>query len=91
MALRQAGTSYLSRQSFAEFLLGFFALPLCLLFGGMEALLFKAGPVAEVITVLVVAAIPIIGAVRTRQRTLLAGLLAGGVASILFCFAVHHG
>ena len=81
----------MSRQSFAEFLLGFFALPLCILFGGMEGLLFRAGRTAIVITVLVVAAIPIFGAIRTRQRSLLSGLLCGGVASFFFYMAVHHG
>ena len=81
----------MSRQSIAEFLLGFFALPLCVLFGGMEALLFKAGRVAVIITIVIVAAIPIVGAVRTKQRNLLSGLIAGAIASVIFYLAVHHG
>ena len=70
-----------SRANIAGFLQGLFVLPVCALFGGLVALLFHAHGAAIWGCVGFCALFPIFGAVKTKQRALLTGLLAGAAAS----------
>ena len=79
----------LTRANVANFLQGFFVLPLCALFGGLIALLFHARGGAALACVAVCALFPLAGAVKTRQGALLAGLLAGILVSALIYFGVR--
>lgn len=72
------------RANIAGFLQGLFVLPLCALFGGLTALLFHAHGIAALACVTLCALFPLAGAIKTRQKALLAGLLAGIAISILF-------
>ncbi len=64
-------------------------LPLCALFGLMTALLFQSyyhrhwSARAEFLYVALFALFPLAGALKTRQRALSLGLLAGLVVSVL--------
>ncbi len=79
----------LTRANIAGFLQGLFVLPLCALFGGLIALLFHAHGGAILACVAVCALFPFVGAVKTRQNALLAGLLAGIVVSLVVYFGVR--
>ncbi len=79
----------LTRTNIAGFLQGLFVLPLCALFGGLVALLFNAHGGALFTCVAVCALFPLAGAIKTRQRALLAGLLAGILVSVLIYFGVR--
>jgi hypothetical protein len=55
----------------------------------MEALLFHLGRGPATICVFVIGSIPLIGAVRTKQWSLTAGLVAGLVVSMAVYLAVR--
>ncbi|MEO7718711.1 MAG: hypothetical protein ABIY70_21140 [Capsulimonas sp.] len=78
------------RQAVAEFLLGFFAFPVCALFGVMEAVLFhwERTPWKAILCVAFFALFPLAGAIKTRQKSLIAGQVAGLIATILIYLAV---
>ncbi len=78
-----------TRSQIANFLQGLFVLPLCALFGGMVALLFhwQGGRLWGM--VIVCAVFPMLGALKTRQSSLLAGLVAGAAVSVLGYFALR--
>lgn len=71
----------LSRQQNAHFLLGFFAMPVCVLLGGMEALLFRWHGVKADACVGFFIVVPLAGSLLTRQRVLAFGLIAGLLAT----------
>jgi len=78
----------LTRANIANFLQGLFVLPLCALFGLMTALLFQRFYHVhwkwgwELLCVALFALFPLLGSLKTRQRSLTAGLLAGLVVTI---------
>ena len=78
----------IKRQWIAEFLLGFCALPLCALFGLLEAALFQMKHTTAVITVLAFALFPIVGAIKSKQKSLLAGLIVGSLATVFAYFTL---
>jgi uncharacterized membrane protein YkvI len=78
----------MTRQRVAEFLLGFFALPVCALLGGLEALFFKLHGWGAFAMVAAFALFPIGGALKTKQKSLLAGLFAGLAVSVVFYLGV---
>ena len=78
----------LKRTDVAGFLQGLFVLPLCALFGGLVALLFKAHGFGLWACVGFCALFPIFGAVKTKQKSLLAGLLVGVIVSIILLIAL---
>jgi len=65
------------RLQLAHFLLGFFVMPVSILLGAMEALFFKwhGGKAAACIAFFII--FPLLGSLRTRQRVLTLGLIAG--------------
>lgn len=71
-----------TRPNIAGFLQGLFVLPLCALFGGLVALLFRWHGLAAFAAVAVCALFPMAGALKTRQWALFSGLCAGMVAAI---------
>ncbi len=71
-----------TRPNIAGFLQGLFVLPLCALFGGLVALLFRWHGVAAFTSAAVCALFPMAGALKTRQWALLSGLCVGIVASL---------
>jgi hypothetical protein len=79
----------LTRQNVANFLQGLFVLPLCALFGALTALLFQSyyhahwNTRSQFLCVALFALFPLAGALKTRQRALSIGLLAGLFVSIL--------
>lgn len=85
----------LNRQNIAGFLQGFFVLPLCALFGLMFALLFQSyyhrhwSTAVELLCVALFALFPLVGALRTRQRALTAGLLAGLLVTVAAYFGLR--
>lgn len=84
-----------TRQSVANFLQGLFVLPLCALFGLMTVLLFQSyyhthwGARAQFLCVALFALFPLAGALKTRQRALSAGLLAGLLVSVAVYLTVR--
>ena len=72
----------LTRSNIAGFLQGLFVLPLCALFGGLVALLFRWHGVAAFASAALCALFPMAGALKTRQWALLSGLCAGIVAAV---------
>ena len=79
----------LTRANIAGFLQGLFVLPLCALFGGLMALLFHARGGAAWAWVIACALFPLAGAMKTRQGALVAGLVAGALASVLIYLGVR--
>ena len=85
----------LNRQNIAGFLQGLFVLPLCALFGLMFVLLFQSyyhrrwSSGVELLCVALFALFPLFGALRTRQRALTAGLLAGLAVTIVAYFGLR--
>ena len=81
-----------NRPNIAGFLQGLFVLPLCALFGGLVALLFRWHGGLAVGSASVCALFPLAGAIKTRQWALLLGLCAGAVvaASLFFAVAPAH-
>jgi hypothetical protein len=85
----------LKRQNIADFLQGLFVMPLCALFGLMFALLFQSyyhrrwSQTSELLCVAVFALFPLLGALRTRQRALTVGLLAGLGVTIAAYFGLR--
>ena len=71
-----------TRPNIAGFLQGLFVLPLCALFGGLLALLFRWHGVGALTAAALCALFPLAGAVKTRQWALLSGLCAGIAASV---------
>ncbi len=71
-----------TRPNIAGFLQGLFVLPLCALFGGLIALLFRWHGVAAFASAAVCALFPVAGALKTRQWALLSGLCAGMIAAV---------
>jgi N-acetylmuramoyl-L-alanine amidase len=71
-----------TRPNIAGFLQGLFVLPLCALFGGLVALLFRWHGVAAFATAAICALFPLAGALKTRQWALLSGLCAGIIAAV---------
>ena len=71
-----------TRPNIAGFLQGLFVLPLCALFGGLIALLFRWHGVAALASAALCALFPLAGAVKTRQWALLSGLCAGIIAAV---------
>ena len=76
------------RANVAGFLQGLFVLPLCALFGGLVALLFHAHGFGLWACVGFCALFPIAGALKTKQKSLLAGLLAGVIVSVVLLVAL---
>jgi hypothetical protein len=79
----------LKRTEVAHFLLGFFALPVCALLGGMEALLFHWKGGRAWLCIAFFALFPLAGAIRSRQRTLTYGLIAGAFVTSAAYFALR--
>lgn len=83
----------LTRPNVANFLQGLFVLPLSALIGLMVALLFRSyyhwsgGHDKWFVGFCIL--LPLVGAVKTRQAALLAGLIAGLVVTILAYYALH--
>jgi hypothetical protein len=73
----------LNRHNIAHFLLGFFVVPVCALLGGMEALFLKWTHTRAILCVAFFVLFPLVGAVRSRQRVLTWGLLAGMIVTTL--------
>jgi N-acetylmuramoyl-L-alanine amidase len=71
-----------TRPNIAGFLQGLFVLPLCALFGGLIALLFRWHGFAALASAALCALFPLAGAVKTRQWALLSGLCAGVAAAV---------
>ncbi len=71
----------LTRQGVANFLQGLFVLPVCALLGGMVALLFGWQGARFWGCVGFCALFPLLGAIKTRQRALAWGLVAGLVVT----------
>ena len=71
-----------TRPNIAGFLQGLFVLPLCALFGGLVALLFRWHGIAAFTSAAVCALFPMAGALKTRQWALLSGLCVGIIASL---------
>ena len=71
-----------TRPNIAGFLQGLFVLPLCALFGGLIALLFRWHGIAAFASAALCALFPLAGALKTRQWALLSGLCAGIVAAV---------
>jgi len=71
-----------TRPNIAGFLQGLFVLPLCALFGGLVALLFRWHGVAAFASAALCALFPLAGALKTRQWALLSGLCAGIIAAV---------
>lgn len=71
-----------TRPNIAGFLQGLFVLPLCALFGGLVALLFRWHGTAAFVSAAVCALFPMAGALKTRQWALFSGLCAGIIASV---------
>ncbi len=71
-----------TRPNIAGFLQGLFVLPLCALFGGLMALLFRWHGIAAFTSAAVCALFPVAGALKTRQWALLSGLCAGMIAAV---------
>ncbi len=82
-----------TRVNAAAFLQGLFVLPLSALLGLMGALLFRAyyhwGAAHDKWFIAFCALFPLAGALKTRQRALTAGLLAGLAVSIAAYFALR--
>lgn len=84
-----------NRQNIAGFLQGLFVFPLCALFGGLFALLFQSyyhrrwSTGGELLCVALFALFPLFGALRTRQRALTAGLLAGLAVTVAAYFGLR--
>ncbi len=84
-----------TRQNVANFLQGLFVLPLCALFGLMTALLFQSyyhahwSAQAQFLCIALFALFPLAGALKTRQRALSAGLLAGLLLSVGIYLAIR--
>ena len=78
-----------TRANVAGFLQGLFVLPLCALFGGLIALLFRWHGAAAWTSVAVCALFPLAGTIRTRQWALALGLLAGITVSVLIYLGVR--
>ena len=80
-----------TRVHVAAFLQGFFVLPLSALLGLMVALLFRSyyhwGAGHDKWFIGFCALFPLAGAIKTRQRALTAGLLAGLVLTVCLYFA----
>jgi hypothetical protein len=79
-----------TRTNIANFLQGLFVLPLCALFGGLMALLFHAHGGAALVWVGLCALFPLAGAVKTRQVSLLLGLIAGILVSVFAGIFIYH-
>ena len=77
-----------NRQAIANFLQGLFVLPLCVLFGLMTALLFHWHEARQLACVGFCVLFPMAGAVKTKQMSLLAGLIAGAIVSFVSYFAL---
>ncbi len=71
-----------TRPNIAGFLQGLFVLPLCALFGGLIALLFRWHGIVAFLSAALCALFPMAGALKTRQWALLSGLCAGIVAAV---------
>ncbi len=71
-----------TRPNIAGFLQGLFVLPLCALFGGLIALLFRWHGIAAFASAALCALFPLAGALKTRQWALLSGLCAGLLAAV---------
>ena len=71
-----------TRPNIAGFLQGLFVLPLCALFGGLVALLFRWHGIAAFASAALCALFPLAGALKTRQWALLSGLCAGIIAAV---------
>ncbi len=78
-----------TRANVAGFLQGLFVLPLCALFGGLIALLFRWHGAAAWASVVVCALFPLAGTIKTRQWALALGLIAGIAVSILIYLGVR--
>ena len=77
-----------TRPNIAGFLQGLFVLPLCALFGGLIALLFRWHGLAAFASAALCALFPFAGALKTRQWALLSGLCAGAVTAVGLFFAL---
>ena len=77
-----------TRPNIAGFLQGLFVLPLCALFGGLIALLFRWHGVTAFASAGICALFPMAGALKTRQWALLLGLCAGIIAAAGLFFAL---
>lgn len=92
---RQNSYPVFTRQNIANFLQGLFVLPLCALFGLMTALLFQSyyhrpwAPWAVALCAGLFALFPLAGALKTKQRSLSAGLVAGLLVTIAGYFALR--
>jgi len=78
-----------TRQKIADFLQGLFVLPLCALFGGLVALLFQWHGAAQTACVGFFSLFPFLGALKTRQISLLVGLLFGLAVTIWAYHGLH--
>lgn len=79
----------MSRENVAAFLQGLFVFPLCALFGLLVAALFQWTGLRRWLCVAFFVLFPLVGALKTRQRPLIFGLLAGLLVSVLFAVGVR--
>ncbi len=79
----------MNRRNIAGFLQGFFVMPVCALFGGLIALLFRWEHGRLWLCLAFCVLFPLAGALKTRQGALLAGLLTGLAATFFGYLALH--
>jgi hypothetical protein len=78
------------RQNVAEFLMGMVMFPMSVLMGLMIALLFHWSHTKGVLCVAFFAFFPLVGAVKSGQKVVIAGLCSGLLLSIMFYLWLPH-
>jgi len=66
-----------NRTQLAHFLLGFFVMPVSILLGAMEVMFFKWHGGKAIACIAFFILFPLLGSLRTKQRVLTMGLIAG--------------
>ena len=83
----------LKRQNVAEFLMGMIMFPMSVLMGSMIDLLFHwFNPlrIKGIVCIAFFAFFPLVGAIKSRQKVVIAGLCSGLVLSILLYLCTAH-
>ena len=66
-----------NRTQLAHFLLGFFVMPVSILLGAMEVMFFKWHGGKAIACIAFFILFPLLGSLRTKQRVLTMGIIAG--------------